>query len=892
MGPESPGLGFSDSSQVLAESTGPVRTIKYDAFISYSHAADGQFAPALRNGLQRFATPWGPLRWANPVRSLRIFQDTASLAANPALWPTIEQALAASEWFVLLASPGSAQSPWVGKEVDFWFRHKSLDRLLIVQTAGDIAWDLTTNDFDWAKTDAVTNRLCGAFHEQPRWVDARFAHTEKQATMRDPRFRDLVAELAAPLRGASKDELIGEDIRQHRRLNTWRNVALGIVGALFIGTVGAAIVAFQERDLAEQRRVAAEHQLHISEYRRLAAQSGSVNAFDLALLLAVEANRLEDNYETRHALLDALQSRVQVDSFLFGRPESGRQGVVRHVAYSPDGKMVATGGSDGTVVWDVSTRRVIEALPDVSNPAISFTSDGVRSINEVGTAVLWDPNTRNTIGQLFRTDAYKKTWIADRSAWSPDGKVLATLSDEAIILWDTKTRRPFDHPLKGRMLCVAFAPDSKTLASGSEDDSIGFWDVSTQKRKGRPLLGHTAPVWSLAFSRDGRMLASGSEDDNVRLWDVTAPEHSRARLTGHTGAVYSVAFNQAGDILASGSIDDKIRLWDVNTLKPIGQPLIGHNNAVRALAFSPHDNTLASGGDDGRIILWRPGTPRIVGRRLVSHIGAIQSLAFARNGDVLAAGGADGKVIMWDVNKDRAIGDPLVGPVSAVRSVAFGPTGETLASGSDNGGIMLWDVSTHKPVHQPLIGRAAVVHLSFKDRDHLVAYGSDHTSVTWDLKTYQTIGESKPFYPDPQPHLADPNSLGEHGSLTRLNSDNSRRTRAVGQPDGTVVLPGESEDFALKGHDRAVNTVLFSPDGNILASGSNDETIIIWDINVNSWRRRACAIANRNLARDEYEKYVSSDLSAYYTSYAQNPSCASLPIEPAPVPTTSSAHQR
>jgi hypothetical protein len=116
----------------------------YDAFISYSHAADGQLAPALRNGLQRFATPWRVFRWRNPVRALRIFQDQASLSANPALWPTIERGLGSAEWFILLASPQSAQSPWVEKEVDFWRRNKRPERLLIVQTDGDIAWDHET----------------------------------------------------------------------------------------------------------------------------------------------------------------------------------------------------------------------------------------------------------------------------------------------------------------------------------------------------------------------------------------------------------------------------------------------------------------------------------------------------------------------------------------------------------------------------------------------------------------------------------------------------------------------------------------------------------------------------------------------------------------------------
>src|SRR5262245_54778625 len=186
------------------EQSGLDHATTYDAFISYSHAADGQFAPALRDGLQRFATPWGPLRWVNPVRSLRIFQDTASLSANPALWSTIEKALTGSKWFVLIASPDSARSPWVEKEIDFWCTHKALERLLIVHTAGEIAWDSAVRDFDWTRSDAIPKRLSGVFQEEPRWVNARFAHTQHQATVRDPRFRDLVAELASPLRGIPK----------------------------------------------------------------------------------------------------------------------------------------------------------------------------------------------------------------------------------------------------------------------------------------------------------------------------------------------------------------------------------------------------------------------------------------------------------------------------------------------------------------------------------------------------------------------------------------------------------------------------------------------------------------------------------------------------------------
>jgi hypothetical protein len=114
------------------------RRLRYNAFISYSHFVDNKFAVALQNGIQRFATPWNPLRRLNPVRSLRIFRDETSLAANPALWQSIEQALSQSEWLILLASADAARSPWIEKEIDFWCSHKPINRILIVLTNDEI----------------------------------------------------------------------------------------------------------------------------------------------------------------------------------------------------------------------------------------------------------------------------------------------------------------------------------------------------------------------------------------------------------------------------------------------------------------------------------------------------------------------------------------------------------------------------------------------------------------------------------------------------------------------------------------------------------------------------------------------------------------------------------
>jgi WD40 repeat protein len=357
---------------------------------------------------------------------------------------------------------------------------------------------------------------------------------------------------------------------------------------------------------------------------------------------------------------------------------------VTSVQFSPDGKQLLTVGAQVTLTdlsGDFPTTSKTLNLPDLYLYKAVYSPDGKTIAVTAGTnVILWKPDA---VGRFSQTlDAQTET--VRGVAFSPDGKQVASASqDGSLTLWDSATGDTnwrYDDPNGSGWLSVAFSPDGKQVVSGNENGNATIFDVADGTIL-QTLTGHTSWVMSIAYSPDGTKIASGSSDSSIIVWDAATGTQIGDPLTGQSGDIWSVAFSADGKVLASSSNDTTISLWDVASGKLLGEPLQGHSNAIYALAFSPDGKMLASAGNDLTIILWDTETWAEIAEIPSSHSDSIFTLAFSPDSKTLASGGADNTIMLFDTAAHKAISQPFATEPDWVDSLAFSPDGKLLAAG-------------------------------------------------------------------------------------------------------------------------------------------------------------------------------------------------------------------
>ena len=594
---------------------------------------------------------------------------------------------------------------------------------------------------------------------------------------RDLDLYEITSEFLVPWISRRRDGLRKS---QDRRRERGRLFVIGAIAAVLVLTAAIVALLFVE----SQQRTLSEKEARLATAAALAsdAQVNSQKAPDIALLLSLAAlapNAGAPEDVARGDMIEALEE-TQLKGVV--GILHGDSGPVDSVAFSADGRTLASGSQDGT-------------------------------------ARLWDVATHTQLGAPIAANGLPVTSVA----FSPDGRTLAVGGDYGMVqLWNVASHGPAGSPLAAKSdTNVVFSPDGRMLATASQDGTVQLWNPATGQPVGAPLAAGPSPVTSIAISGDGLLLADGAQNGTVRLWNIADPARPiplGQPLTAGAGSVTSLAFSPDGRLLATARQDGTVRLWDAATHRLLGSLATASLGSVDSVAFSPDDRTLASGSSDGTVELWDLATAKQPGSTLTAgaKVGSYTSVAFSPGGDVLAAGGRDGAVRLWDA-AHRLLGSLPTG--SVVDSVAFSPDGRMLASGSGNGTILLWNAATHRLLGSLVTGSARpVTSVAFSTHGSMLASASQDGMVRlWDTATHKLLGSLVTGSAEPVNSVA----FSTDGTLA-----------AAGQ-DGTVRLWNAAAGLQLGLHlitnAGPVTSVAFSPDGSMLASASQDGTVRLWD---------------------------------------------------------------
>ena len=887
--------------------------MKYKAFISYKHHVSTVFAERLEQALKTYAKPW----LAPPFK---VFRDEKHLRPGVDLPEMIRKALNESEFLILLASKEATESPWVADELLYWCKDLGrVDNLILVLVKDSIVVDATEKTIDWTRSEALPKVLQPFLNRVPLYVDLSQADAPALWNLGEPEYKKAINKIVARFRALDPNDMIGEEVLQHRKNIRLRNGALIVLVLLTLAATVFSIISYRLNQsltiqvaTTQSSALAARGQLLLTEVP------------ELALLLVAEAWKVKPTHEARSALLKGVQTHPQLSKHLYWFRRSpndlkfypdgetlfvpvdhgevqrisfkdgqvlsvyksdGRSPVLG-VALSSDGRLLAALTTTDALIWQTDKPGQRLGRLQVENAsclAMSPSGDQVVIGTGSGSLIVWDLTEEGKHRDIPQAHSGQITELT----FSTSGERLYSAAMESgtpLKSWDTKSWQS-DASFTGVEFAangLALSHNGKLLAGAFDNNVIAIWAIETPTSPREKLTqAFSDSAYNVDFSSDDRFLASAHDDSGVVVWTVGDKNQTQRSVFGHRGGSVAIAFQPGSHSLASGGADGTVRRWDMDAPNPLLINTLRHDrNRIESVMFDgaaivltgslgfanwspgqgfspitsfPQESQLLAAAPSGAVLFSE--SKQLILRRvrgdnrrvqLNSDRERIEASAVSFDGRYAATvERGKGFVDVWNTDNPGEPMYTLSVEDDDVSVLTFSPSENMLAAATSRGAIYVWSLTDGREITrktQDILAHITALIFSHDSQSLYVGLLQGRVEKRL-ISALKDVVALQVVYKQAVNNFA----IDRSGQILASSSDN----RVVLSDANSLEPFGD----LIRGNELLVRELVFSPEGTQLAIVLQDGAVEFWDVDVESWYRRAVSVANRPFTERETSQY-------------------------------------